>query len=125
MIPDIQQLWIEAERVSETLEETLHQEQVVLGLYADGVLPRSGTKLYPEHLRFARMLMLLTDEGATFTKRKELIGANCYRYTREAIYLGYLTYKKDQNGKTVVYPSELLTSLISVSKPTEAELVQC
>jgi hypothetical protein len=120
---DLAEYWFEADAVPETLAETLHHENMLVAYYGDAVLPHAGTRMYSQHLRFVRMMVRIPSEGAYFTKSKEHLG-NAYRYVRSAILAGYLTYDKcPDTNKTRVYPTELLASLIAVSKPSDAEVI--
>jgi hypothetical protein len=120
---DLAGLWIEADAVPETLAETLHHENMLVAYYSDAVLPHAGTRMYSQHLRFVRMMTMIPEEGAVFRKTKDVLG-NAYRYVRSAIEAGYLTYEKDDKHRTIVYPTELLSSLIEVSRPSYEEVIR-
>lgn len=119
----IQDYWTEAERAPDSFSNTVHQENIALALRADGVLPNVKESKYGLQLRFVRFLMALPLEGVVFVRRSDVLGS-AYRYILRAIDEGYLLTEYElQTGRTVIFPSEQLHSLIRVSEPTDAEVI--
>lgn len=120
---DITDYWVSAELAPTTIEDSVWQENIALGLYSDNVLPRAKSVKYGLHLRFVRLLKMLPEDGVVFTRRRDLLG-NAYRYINQAIEEGYLSARHSRStGKMILYPTEQLKSLVSISKPTLEELI--